>query len=458
MPEVTRMTQPRSFPDKALILGLGKTGLSCARYLGKQGVTVAVMDSRRSPPELATARRELPDLPLFLGGFDPGVIRAAEWLIVSPGVSLRRPPIAEAAARGVPVIGDIELFAQAAYAPVAAITGSNGKSTVTTLLGRMAHLSGIRAAVGGNLGQPALELLDDGVELYVLELSSFQLESTRSLTPVVATVLNVSADHMDRYDSLADYAAAKQRILSGARTALLNLNDPQVRAMAGVAARDIGFSLGPPEKTSDFGLTEHGDDSWVSRGDDRLLPAAEVAIKGRHNLANALAALAMGQICGLSEAAMLEALCTFPGLPHRTALVANKRGVDWYDDSKGTNPGATVAALSGLIDPEKPRRAVLIAGGDGKDADFTSLASAVTQTTRAVVLIGRDALLIERVLTDQVEILHARDLSDAVRRALAAAWPGDCVLLSPACASFDMFENYAHRGRVFAAAVEALET
>jgi len=457
MPGMTRITQPRSLPDKALILGLGKTGLSCARYLGKQGVTVAVMDSRRSPPELATVRRELPDLPLFLGGFDPDVIGAAEWLIVSPGVSLREPPIAEAAEKGVPVIGDIELFAQAARAPVAAITGSNGKSTVTTLLGRMVHLAGVRAAVGGNLGQPALDLLDDSVELYVLELSSFQLESTRSLAPEVATVLNVSADHMDRYDGLADYAAAKVRVLSGARTAVLNLDDPQVRAMAGVAARDIGFSLGPPEKGSDFGIIEYEGAPWIACDGERLLPASEVLIKGRHNLANALAALTMGQVCGLSEAAMLEALRTLPGLPHCTALVADKGGVDWYDDSKGTNPGATVAALDGLIDPQKPRRAVLIAGGDDKGADFAPLAPAVTQTTRAVVLIGRDTSSIERVLTGRVEIVHARDMPDAVRRAFAAARPGDCVLLSPACASFDMFENYAHRGRVFAAAVEALE-
>jgi len=458
---MTGMTQPRSFPDKALVLGLGKTGLSCARYLGSRGVTVAVMDSRQAPPELVTARRELPDLSLFLGGFNPNVIKTAEWLVVSPGVSLREPPIAEAVAaameKGVPVMGDIELFAQAARAPVAAITGSNGKSTVTSLLGRMAHLAGIRAAVGGNLGQPALELLDDGVALYVLELSSFQLESTRSLAPEVATVLNVSADHMDRYDNLADYAAAKKRILSGVRTAVLNLDDPQVRAMAGVATRDIGFSLGPPGQASDFGVIEYDGAPWIAQVGNRLLPAAEVAIKGRHNLANALAALVMGQVCGLSEAAMLEALHTFRGLPHRTALVAAKGGIDWYDDSKGTNPGATVAALSGLIDPAGSRRAVLIAGGEGKGADFTPLAPAVERAARAVVLIGRDAPLIERALAGRAEILHARDMMGAVRRAFAATRPGDCVLLSPACASFDMFEDYAHRGRLFTAAVEALE-
>lgn len=450
------MTAPRHSP-KTLVLGLGKTGLSCARYLQGQGVTVAAMDSRQEPPELARARRELPDLALFLGGLDPDVIRAAERLVVSPGISLREPSIAAAKARGVPVMGDIELFAQAVRAPVAAVTGSNGKSTVTTLLGQMARLDGVRVAMGGNLGQPALDLLADDVALYVLELSSFQLESTWSLAPEVATVLNVSADHMDRYDSLADYAAAKARILTGARTGVLNLEDARVRAMAGTAGRDIGFSLRPPERTSDFGLLEYGGESWIGRGGDRLLPAGEVAAKGRHNLANALAALAMGQACGLSESAMRETLRTFRGLPHRTALVANKGDVDWYDDSKGTNPGATIAALNGLIDPAGPRRVVLIAGGDCKGADFASLALAVEHAARAVVLIGRDAPMIECALNGRAKILHAKNMRDAARRALEAAWPGDCVLLSPACASFDMFEDYAHRGREFVAAVEALE-
>lgn len=454
---MTRMTQLPSFPDKVLILGLGRTGLSCARYLGSRGVAVAIMDSRQTPPGLSEARRELPDLPLFLGSFDPDVIEAAECLIVSPGISLREPPIAAAIEKDVPVLGDIELFARAVQAPVVAITGSNGKSTVTTLVGRMVRLAGVWVAVGGNLGQPALDLLDDRVELYVLELSSFQLESTWSLAPEVATVLNVSADHMDRYDDLADYAAAKARILSSAHTGVLNLDDPRVRAMAGTAARDVGFMLGVPESVSDFGLIEQGGETWISRGNDRLLPVAEVAIKGRHNLANALAAMALCQACGLSEAVMLEALRTFRGLPHRTDLVADKGGVDWYDDSKGTNPGATIAALDGLIDPAGPRRAVLIAGGDGKGADFTPLAPAVERTARAVVLIGRDAPLLERVLAGRVKLLHARDMVEAVRRAFAATWPGDCILLSPACASFDMFEDYRHRGRVFVAAVEALE-
>ncbi len=455
MPFTTYMRE--STEVRTLILGLGTTGLSCLRYLASKGLPLAVMDSREAPPGLEEARREIPDLDLYLGDFDPEVIRTAQRLIVSPGVSVREPAIASAAARGVPVIGDIELFARAARAPVAAITGSNGKSTVTTLLGQMAHLAGVRVAVGGNLGRPALDLLDDGVELYVLELSSFQLESTRSLQAKVAVVLNVTPDHMDRYDSFADYAAAKAHILEGARTAVLNWDDPLVRTMAGMAGQDIGFTLGAPEEASDFGLVEQGGQTWLARGRSPLLPTCEIAMRGRHNLSNALAALAMGQACGLPEIAMLEALRTFRGLPHRTVLVSRKGGIEWYDDSKGTNPGATIAALEGLIDPSGSARAVLIAGGDCKGADFAPLIPVVERAARALVLIGRDAPMIERELSGRAEILHARDMEDAVCLALQAAQPGDCVLLSPACASFDMFESYAHRGRAFAAAVVGLE-
>jgi UDP-N-acetylmuramoylalanine--D-glutamate ligase len=442
---------------KTLVVGLGKTGLSCARFLRSQGIPVAVADSRQDPPGLDEARSEMPDVALFLGGFDSDVFAAASRLVVSPGVPLREPAIAAAAERGVPVIGDIELFAQATRAPVAAITGSNGKSSVTTLLGLMARLDGVRVAVGGNLGEPALDLLDDAVELYVLELSSFQLESTYSLNPRVATVLNISADHMDRYDDLSSYAGAKARIFQGAETAVLNRDDPRVQDMAGMAAQDIGFTLGSPEKESDFGILEHDGESWLARGTTRLLPAHEVAAKGRHNLANALAALAMGRTCGLAQGAMLEALRTFRGLPHRTSLIASKGGVDWYDDSKGTNPGATVAALDGLIDPSGSARAVLIAGGDCKGADFAPLVSAVQRTARVLVLIGRDAPMIEAVVAGRFPIFHAKSMQEAVTLAFDAAQPGDCVLLSPACASFDMFDDYQHRGRVFASAVEGLE-
>ena len=437
-----RATGPGGQP-KTLILGLGKTGLSCARYLHAQGVPVAVTDSRPHPPGLAAVREELPDLPLFLGDFDAAALAVTERLVVSPGIALSDSRLAPAIARGIEVVGDIELFARAVQAPVVAITGSNGKSTVTTLVGEMARASGLRTAVGGNLGEPALDLLDPTIELYVLELSSFQLETTRSLRPRVATVLNISADHLDRYPSLEAYAATKACLLRGAEVGLLNRDDPRVAAMAGLAAEDRWFGLGTPRATrptaADYGLREVGGSTWLARGDEPLLRADELPLAGHHNLANSLAALR-----------------GFRGLAHRTVLVAERRGVRWFDDSKGTNPGATVAALRGLINPQRPGRALLIAGGEGKGADFTELAEAVAETARTLILIGRDAPLIEQAMAGRVPTHRARDLDEAVRLAAQLAQPGDAVLLSPACASFDMFDNYEHRGRVFVAAVEGL--
>ena len=441
---------------KTLVLGLGKTGLSCARYLRAQGVPVAVTDSRSQPPGLAAAREEMPDLPLFLGDFDATALAAAERLVISPGIALSDPRLAVALARGVEVVGDIELFARAIQAPLVGITGSNGKSTVTTLVGEMARASGLRTAVGGNLGEPALELLDPAVELYVLELSSFQLETTWSLRPRVATVLNISADHLDRYPSLEAYAATKASLLRGAEVALLNRDDPRVGAMAGLAGRDIGFGLGAPRAEADFGLLEREGATWLARGDEPLMRTDELPLAGSHNLANALAALALGEVCGLPLATRLAALRVFPGLDHRTVLVTERRGVRWFDDSKGTNPGATVAALRGLIDPSAGGRAVLIAGGDGKGADFGELAETIGHTARAVILIGRDGPRIAAALAGRVPAQMARDMAEAVRLAASAALPGDSVLLSPACASFDMFDNYEHRGRVFVAAVKGL--
>jgi UDP-N-acetylmuramoylalanine--D-glutamate ligase len=438
-----------------LVVGLGKTGLSCVRYLRGLGLRVAATDSRPAPPGLERLRQEMPDVAVFVGGFLPEVFAAADRLILSPGVPLKEPLVAAAVAKGLPVIGDIELFARAAEAPVAAVTGSNGKSTVTSLLGQMARTAGLRTAVGGNLGAPALDLLDPAVELYVLELSSFQLETTESLALQAAAILNISPDHMDRYPDLAAYAAAKARILRRAATAVVNRDDPLVVAMAADAPQVRGFTLGPAAE-GDFGLLDQGGELWLALGDRPLLAAREVALAGRHNLANALAALATGHACGLDLEPMLEAVRCFRGLPHRTSLVAVKGGVSWYDDSKGTNPGATMAALQGLVPDDSPARAVLIAGGDCKGADFSAMAPVVARLARAVVLIGRDAPAIERVLRDRVPLLHASDMSEAVRLAGEAARPGDCVLLSPACASFDMFDNYEHRGRVFAAAVEGM--
>ena len=442
-------------PLKTLIVGLGKTGLSCARYLARRGESFAVTDSRENPPGLHQLREELPDCAVFLGGFQPEVFGAAGRLLVSPGVAVSEPLIRAAAERGVEILGDIELFAREAAAPVVAITGSNGKSTVTTLVGEMARAAGLRAAVGGNLGEPALDLLDPEVELYVLELSSFQLETTRSLRAAAAVVLNLSADHMDRYPDVETYAAAKAVIYQGAGTGLVNRDDPLVAVMAGLAETELGFTLNRPAE-GDFGVCEVAGEEWLCAGEEPLLAANELLIPGRHNLANALAALALGSAVGLPLKAMQQVLRGFPGLPHRTQFVAEKGGVRWYNDSKGTNLGATVAALEGLHPQAGSDRTVLIAGGDCKGADFTALAPVVERTVRAVVLIGRDAPVIEAVLKGRCKLAKAGSLPEAVKLALKLAQPGDRVLLSPACASFDMFRNYEHRGQAFVEAVQGL--
>lgn len=440
---------------KTLIVGLGKTGLSCARYLARQGVDFAVTDSRAEPPGLAEMREELPDLALFLGGFRPEVFEAASRLVVSPGVALHEPLIRTAKERGVEILGDIELFARVAQAPVVAITGSNGKSTVTTLVGEMARLAGLKVAMGGNLGKPALDLLAEDVQLYVLELSSFQLETTRSLRAKAAVVLNVSPDHMDRYRDLQAYAACKAVIYQGAGTGVINCDDPQVQAMSGIARTELSFSL-HKIREGDFGVCENQGADWLCQGSTPLLPVTELRIPGRHNLANALAALALGTAAGLPMAAMQSALRSFSGLPHRTQFVAEKQQLRWYNDSKGTNVGATIAALEGLHPRQGDSRTVLIAGGDCKGADFSELSPVVERTARAVILIGRDAPMLEAVLQDRTRLVQATSLSEAVSLAIKLGRPGDRVLLSPACASFDMFRNFEARGEAFIQAVEAL--
>lgn len=439
-----------------LVVGLGKSGLSAVRALAALGATVAVTDSRRDPPGLAALRAEFPELPCHLGGFEPAVFADAARLLVSPGVAVATPVIAETAALGVPVWGDIELLARLTGSPVAAITGSNGKSTVTTLLGEMALRAGARAAVGGNLGTPALDFwlaeergasAEKAPELYVLELSSFQLETTHSLNARVATVLNISPDHMDRYATLDDYIAAKRRIFRGCGAMVINADDPAVAAMIEPGREVLRFTLNEPGE-GEFGLRREGGETWLMRGRERWIAAAELKISGDHNLANALAALAMGGALGLRREAMLAALREFAGLAHRTTLVLERDGVRWFDDSKGTNVGATVAAVRGL-----PGRVVLIAGGDGKGQDFSPLRAALAGKARGVVLIGRDGPLIAAALGDSVPIQSAADMEQAVARAAQWAEPGDSVLLSPACASFDMFSGYEERGALFAAAV-----
>jgi UDP-N-acetylmuramoylalanine--D-glutamate ligase len=434
----------------AVIAGLGATGLSCARYLRARGWRIAVTDTRAAPPQLAALTALDAGIPLRLGALDPALLAGAVCVVASPGLPLSGPFFAEAQRRGLAIVGDIELFARAARAPVVGVTGTNGKSTVTTLIARMAERAGLKVRAGGNLGPPALELLAEGTELYVLELSSYQLETTSSLHCRAATVLNVSTDHLDRYPSLAGYAAAKARIFARCDTAVINLDDPLVVAMPRHAPSTLTFSLHASVGAS-YALALSGGEWWLTRGTEPLLRARELRIRGMHNAANALAALALGEALALPLPAMLAELRGFAGLPHRSQWIADVGGVAYIDDSKGTNVGATLAAVAGMPGP-----VVLIAGGDGKNQDFTPLAGAFRGKVRHVVLIGRDAPLIAKALAEVCTIERCVTLAQAVQAAARAARPGDTVLLSPACASFDMFRDYADRGAVFAAAVQEL--
>lgn len=434
-----------------LIVGLGITGLSVARHLAACGESFAVVDSREQPPGLDALRKELQPNEIHLGSFDRTLFLRARRLIVSPGVPVSSPAIEAARAAGAEIIGDIELFARVNRSPVAAITGSNGKSTVTTLLGEMAKAAGWNAAVGGNLGTPALDLLEaEPSDLVVLELSSFQLETVETLAPEAAVVLNVSADHLDRYPDMDAYAQAKGHIYARAKHCVANLDDPLAASLTG--GHDcIGFGLNESVREQDYGLRVHEGSQWLARGRKPLIPASRLRIAGRHNLANALAALAMGEAVGLPLSAMLRALQDFPGLPHRCQWIGKRAQVDWYDDSKGTNVGATVAAIAGL-----EGRLVLIAGGQGKGQDFGPLREALAGRARAVILIGEAARELRTVLAGVVEVIDAQDMSGAVEAAASCAQAGDRVLLSPACASLDMFSSYVARGEAFVRAFREL--
>jgi len=445
---------------QVLVVGAGLSGLSCVRHLLDLGCAVRVLDTRQIPPGLGELRRLLPDSAIFLGDWPAAAFAGVDEIVVSPGVGLDAGALVDAAAHGLPLLGDIELFARAVTRPVLAITGSNGKSTVTTLVGQMLTRAGRTAVVGGNLGTPALDLLaGPPPDAYVLELSSFQLERTASLRPAAACVLNLSPDHIDRHGSFAAYAAAKARVLDGAAVAVLSRDDAGVAALAGGLAasqRVVWFGLGAPTGASDFGLLERDGAPWLARGDEALLPAAALRLPGRHNIANALAALALIDALGVPLAPALPALREFPGLPHRTQWVAEHAGVAWYDDSKGTNLGATLAAVEGLAPTRPSGRLVLILGGQGKGQDFAPLRGALATHGRAAVLIGEDAGSIARAIGDAVPIRRAADMDAAVAAAAALAQPGDGVLLSPACASFDMFSGYAARGEAFVRAVRML--
>lgn len=437
-----------------IVVGLGKSGMSLVRFLAQQGVRFAVADTRANPPELATLQRDYPGVEVRCGELDVDFLCRASELYVSPGLALATPVLQQAAARGVKVSGDIDLFARQAKAPIIAITGSNAKSTVTTLVGEMAKAAGKKVAVGGNLGTPALDLLADDVELYVVELSSFQLETTDMLNAEVATCLNVSEDHMDRYSGMQAYHLAKHRIFRGARQVVVNRDDALSCPLVADQLPCWNFGLGKPDFKG-FGLLDVDGEKWLAFQFEPLLPVRQLKIRGAHNQSNALAALALGHAAGLPFAPMLEALKNFAGLPHRCQWVGEVSGAGYYDDSKATNVGAALAAIEGL-GADISGKLLLIAGGDGKGADFSALRGPVGQFCRAVVLLGRDADRLAETLGDAAPQVRVGSLDEAVQQCARLARPGDAVLLSPACASLDMFKNFEERGRLFARAVGGL--
>lgn len=435
----------------SVIVGLGKTGLSCVRYLLAKGHRVSVMDSRENPPGLTELKAAYPSVDVMVGGFDEGILCSASEIVLSPGVPLSTAEIQAAIKSGVNVRGDIDVFARDSKAPIIAITGSNGKTTVTTLVGDMAKASGIKVGVGGNIGTPALDLLEQDCDLYVLELSSFQLETTHNLNAHCAVLLNISEDHMDRYNTRMEYLQAKQRIFRGAKYVVVNNDEALSQPLMAESMTAIHFGLSGQDLKK-FSVNENNE---LVNGFDVLMPVSDLALKGTHNVSNALAALAIGSTAGFNMNAMLDVLKTFKGLEHRCQWVRALNGVDYINDSKGTNAGATAAAVQGFANAGS-KNIVLIAGGDSKEADMSPVAEAMAKSGKAAVLFGRDAQKIASALDGIVEIVMAESLEEALNKASSKAEAGDVVLLSPACASFDMFKNYEERGKVFMQAVHTL--
>ncbi len=439
--------------SSAVVVGLGSTGLSCVRFLVDNGYSVSVVDSRAQPPMRTMLEQRYPGVPLQCG-IDSESLKRADLVVVSPGVSIRHAAIQSAMAEGTEVLGDVELFARQAAAPVIAITGSNGKSTVTALVGDICRAAHIDVSVGGNIGVPVLDLLAPGVrvpEIYVLELSSFQLETTFSLAPRAAAILNLSPDHMDRYPDMDAYARAKGRVFGKDGVAVVNRDDPATLGLVPANRRLLTFGSSCPRDTNEFGLIKREGSEWLSRGEDALMPCEQIPLIGHHNRLNVLAAMALASVVDVPESAMVAAVRRFKGLPHRSEILLRKDGVSWINDSKATNVGATAAALNGSDSP-----VVLIAGGEGKHADFSNLVDPVSRRARAVVLFGKDADLIADAIRDAVPCRKVDTLREAVLAAREFAQAGDAVMLSPACASFDMFENFEQRGDVFRRLVREL--
>ncbi|PHS31701.1 MAG: UDP-N-acetylmuramoyl-L-alanine--D-glutamate ligase [Methylophaga sp.] len=429
-----------------VIVGLGQTGLSCARFLTQKGYIVAIMDSREQPPSLGIIQQEYPEILVKTGGFDASWLQQADMIVLSPGVDPRNKDIEAVKNSGIEIVGDVELFARYANAPVIAITGSNGKSTVTTLLAEMALQAGKNIKVGGNLGTPTLDLIiEPAPDFYIVELSSFQLETVHSLNAFASVVLNVSPDHMDRYDSEQDYQDTKAKIFNGDGVMVINADDVYVRQFVQDDRNQITFGT-----NADFTVISRGGQQWLAEKGQPLIEVDKLKIVGKHNIANALAALALGSAMALPMPAMLIALQQYLGLPHRCRLVGEHNDIRWFNDSKATNIGACIAAIEGF---ENTGNLVLILGGVGKDQDFAELTAPLQQNVRAVILMGQDAELIATVVPNELEQYHVASLQEAVMKAKEIAVSADNVLLSPACASFDMFSGYEQRGDVFEALV-----
>ncbi|SEM86784.1 UDP-N-acetylmuramoyl-L-alanine--D-glutamate ligase [Nitrosomonas marina] len=453
-----------------LVLGMGETGLSITKWMIRQNAKVRVADSRCSPPNIAVLENMKPVVEIFRGAFDEKIFDGIELIAMSPGVPMADRLVQQAIARGVPVVGDMTLFQWAlnqsgiVNSRIIAITGTNGKTTVTAMAGAMLIQAGYDVEVAGNIGPAVLDTLmrrlDNGKlpDLWVLEVSSFQLELTVHLNADAATVLNLSEDHLDRYAHMQDYANAKARIFKheqhGAGIQVLNRDDAGSMAMASMEKRQLTFGLSEPETPMDFGIVHNHGDDWIAEGDVLLMRVSELGVNGSHNAANALAALALCRALNVPVDPLVNSLREFRGLPHRMEKVASLNGVTFIDDSKSTNVGATIAALNGL-----PQKVVLIAGGDGKGQDFSTLHAAVAAQARAVILLGRDADRIAEAIDGcKAPVLRAATMQEAVQKGFLLAQKNDVVLLSPACASFDMFRNYVHRAEVFVAAVRDLET
>jgi len=438
-----------------VVAGLGISGVSAVNFLHEQGYRVAVTDSRETPP----GHDQIPaEVKTSFGQLDLELLLQAEEIILSPGLAPQLPEIQQAIAKGIPVVSDIQLLRRATDVPIVAITGSNAKSTVTTLIGQMSQNAGRKVAVGGNLGRPALDLLKDQPELIVLELSSFQLETTSNLNAAVAVVLNMSEDHLDRHGDMFGYHKAKHRIFQGVKKVVYNRDDSLTRPLVPDQTPMQSFGLNAPDLNQYGILREDNGTLWLARGRERLIKSSELYIQGTHNVANALACLALVEAIGLPRDSMLETLTQFKGLEHRCEYVKTVHGVRYYNDSKGTNVGATLAAIDGLgaaIEPQQGK-VVVILGGQGKGQDFSLLKDSVAKYVKVAILIGEDAPILQTALQGSTELIQAQSLKQAVELAQAKTTEHDVVLLSPACASFDMFTGYPDRGHQFVACVNTL--